>query len=202
MKLLAVERFAGKWPAEAATALTSAEVALPMCLPVTLMTDSAMVRRGMPMFVPDFAQGWDLEVVPFFSLGRLGKSISPRFAPRYINGWGVAVRAVPPGMFDCREGYVPGALAVNFDGAVAPGEVFPFENAVDAGIEVDGCGVLHLPWADMHVEDTVALASRYMMLKTGDIVMPCRTGLKLPVKLDTKLEGRLNGKPALSLKIK
>ena len=30
MKLLAVERFAGKWPAEAATALTSAEVASPI----------------------------------------------------------------------------------------------------------------------------------------------------------------------------
>lgn len=202
MKILAVERMAGEWPSEAASALFSAEVANPGCLAVTLMTDSAAVRRGMPMFIADFATEWELEVLPFLSIGRLGKSIPPRFAGRYIDGCGLAVRAVPP--LTSSSGCVPGALAVNFDGALAPGEKLPVEQLCQdvVEIEAEGFGSVRLCRDDMRVDETVSLISRYMMLKTGDIILPCRTGLRVPVGLDTRLDCRLNGLQAISLKIK
>lgn len=202
MKILAVERMAAEWPAAVSSALVSPEVAMPDCVGVTLMTDSAAVRRGMPMFIPDFAIGWELEVLPFFTVGRLGKSIPPRFAGRYLDGWGVAVRAVPEQPAPGAAGMVAGALAVNFDGALAAGDKFPVDLMCAADIEAEGVGSIRLTPEDMHVADTVSLISRYMMLKTGDMILPCRTGLRVPVKLDTRLVCRLNGVPALSLKIK
>lgn len=207
MKILAVERMRGNWPSVAESALVSADVASPFCLPVTMMTDSAAVRRGMPMFVPDFASaGWELEAVPFFSVGRLGKSIAPRFAGRYLDGCGVALRAVPEGdMPAVPAGYVAGALSVNFDGAVAMGEKFAMDSpwlGVDFEIEAEGYGRELVTRDEMHIEETIALISRYMMFKTGDIVLPCRTGLRLPLTPDTRVECRVNGHQAISLKLK
>ena len=66
MKVLAVERVAGCWPEEAASAIAAREVVSPACLPVTLLTDSAIVREGNPVFLPDFADGWMLCVAPYF----------------------------------------------------------------------------------------------------------------------------------------
>lgn len=201
MKVLAVERLTGCWPQVAAVALECGEVAPPSCLPVTLMTDNAIVRRGMPMFVPDFALGWELEIVPCFTVGRLGKSIPARFASRYIEGMGIAVRLVPFGNDD-ENVLAAGALAVNFDGAVAPGNLFPFEEGCAFEIEATGVGNLTIRWDEMHVEEALALISRYMMVKTGDILLPCRTRLRMPVSLDSRVECRLNGLAAVSLKIK
>lgn len=201
MKILAVERMAGCWPSEATAALESEQLVEPACIPLTLMADSAMVRRGMPMFIPDFALEWELEAMPYFTVGRLGKSIPPRFAHRYIDGWGVALRAVPQGKAYSAEA-LPGALAVGFDGAFAPGVKLPYAGQADAVIDVAGVGNVCLSTSDMRIEDTLALISRYMMLKTGDMILPCHTGLRVPVKLDTCVECTLNGVPAITLKIK
>lgn len=201
MKALAVERMAGVWPAEAEQAISASEVVQPWCLPVTLMTDSAVVRRGQPLFVPDFAEGWDVEILPCFTVCRLGKSIPARFASRYVNRMGLVARLVPhdeSGVLGA-----PSALATNFDGALCLGDVIDFDAAPDEiGIDVEGCGCVSMEWQSLHLEDAIALVSRYMMLKTGDLIMPCRTGLRISAHVGMVIDASLNGEHLMHLKLK
>ena len=159
------------------------------------------------MFLPDFAAGWILCVAPYFSIGRLGKGISPKFASRYVDGFGMAARLVPP---DSRVagGSVAGAgaLGSNFDGALLVGRRFPArEWCPDDRLVLstgDGGKDAVLTYADLHLEDTVALVSRYMMLKTGDMIIPCGTSMLLQAEIGLRASVSLNGLPALNIKVK
>ena len=115
MKIIAVERVCNEWPEAARQALASDAFPTPACLKATLMTDSAVVRPGTPLFLPDFAVDWRLEIVPVAVISRLGKWIEPRFAHRYYTEVSLAARLVPP------QGAPCGAFEANFDGAIAPG---------------------------------------------------------------------------------
>ena len=55
MKVIAVERMWNGDRRIESEALGSERVSDPRKVPMTLIADSAVVRRGMPLFVPDFA---------------------------------------------------------------------------------------------------------------------------------------------------
>lgn len=197
MKVISVERMWSDRPEEALAALASDRVADPGCLRTTVIADSAIVRRGMPLFVPDFAEGWEVEFVPAVVISRLGKSIPPRFASRYYREVGVMGRLVPP------EGAVAaGGLGTSFDGALCAGVTLPAERVGEWTVSVDGSMELTLGRDEMLTDETIALVSRYMMLKTGDVVIPCATGLRVRAEIGSRVRVTLNGEEAMMLKIK
>lgn len=205
MKTISIERYPDSDWTALAEMLASDEVASPAGIPVALIADSALVRVSTPLFVPDFARDWFLQVVPFVTIGRLGKSIPECFAHRYTEGFGLGVRLVPPtpGMS------VNAALMVTFDGAFAPSEPVdvPSDNDV-LRIECRQCGAagnevsVDVPVADMHIDGAVSLVSRYVTLKTGDIISPCMLPVTFPAVIDSRIEIDLDGKRILTLKIK
>lgn len=200
MKIIAVERLYSHADHKAQRALESNEMPSPDCLRATLLTDSAVVRAGTPLFLPDFAaEGWVVEVVPVAVISRLGKWIEPRFAPRYYSRVGLAGRLVPA------SGVAEGAFAANFDGAFAPCGLMPEMSEVSADealtLEVDGESVTIEPGM-LWLPETVALCSRFMMLKTGDMIAPCRTGLRVTPRVGECITASLNGQELLRLKIR
>lgn len=205
MKTISIERYLDSDWTALADMLASDEVVSPAGIPVALIADSALVRVSTPLFVPDFARDWLLQIVPFVTIGRLGKSIPERFAHRYTEGFGFGVRLVPP----ASDTTVNAALAATFDGAFAPCEPVdvPSENDV-LRIECRQSGAacnevsVELLVADMHIDGAVALVSRYVTLKTGDIISPCLLPVTFPAVLDSRIEIDLNGKHILTLKIK
>lgn len=197
MKIIAVDRLPGSWPAGLDEALRTHEAPHPSVLHADLLTDSAVVRRGTPMFVPDFARQWRLEVVPAVIIDRLGKWIEPRFASRYYHTVTACVRLMPPA-----NAPLHGAFAVNFDGAIAPGLPLEFASEAPLVIRAGSSAELTFSPEELHVNDLVALVSRFMTLKTGDIILPCSAGITLPVELDTKVRVTLDDTEVLNLKIK
>lgn len=196
MKIIAVERMWNGDRRLESEALAAERVADPRALPMTLIADSSVVRRGMPLFVPDFAMDWELELVPAIVVGRLGKSIPERFAHRYYKDAGVVGRLVPG------DGVGGGALATGFDGALCMGGFFAVPDDGCWSLSVDGQKALTLGRDDLGIDRCVALVSRYMMLKTGDLILPCRTGLRVGVSPGCRIEAMLNGEKAMDLKIK
>lgn len=194
-----------------AAALSSPEATPEMVIGARLIADSGVVRNNRPVFVPDFAlnQQWRLEVSPIVTIGRLGKYISPKFASRHIAGIGLAG-------YLRRDGEnLPNALTDSFDGVIVIGEVFPYEEgrkslAVTATMKTgvpDGEETLEtnmlVELSKLHVEETVALVSRYATLKSGDVIMPIRNqALTFPVLLGSSLTATLDGEEALSLRLK
>lgn len=205
MKTISIERYPDSDWTALAEMLASDEVASPAGIPVALIADSALVRVSTPLFVPDFARDWLLQIVPFVTIGRLGKSIPERFAHRYTEGFGLGVRLVPP----FPDTYVNAALVTSFDGAFAPSEPVEIPSGNDMlRIECRQCGAagnevsVELPVADMHIDGAVSLVSRYVTLKTGDIISPCMLPVTFPAVIDSRIEIDLDGKRILTLKIK
>ena len=211
MKIIAIERNAGAGPGMFASLLASESVPAPQSVRSSAIADSAVVRQGMPMFVPDFAMDWKLRVVPCITIGRLGKSILPRFASRYIDSVGLGIRLMPP----VCDGSGPmsatmhAGLAATFDGAFAPGTPFQASVATEPML-VDVCqhGAaqsnlrLDIRPDQLMAEETVSFVSRYVTLRTGDIIIPCTFPTELPATVNSVVELTLNGEPALRLKIK
>lgn len=196
MKIIAVERRFNELADTLRSLVATDAQPAPDCLPVSLLADSSVVRIGTPLFLPDFAENWYLDIVPAVVIDRLGKWIEPRFARRYYNEMALAARLLPP------SGVPVGGFAMSFDGAIAPGPHLPVPADGEFTICADGRDEITLS-ADMAcVDETVALASRFMMLRTGDLILPCRTPLRIPVAPGMRIHATLNGVPALDLKIK
>lgn len=199
MKIIAIDRELGAWPETMRRALASAEAVAPDAIPASVIADTAVARPGFPVFVPDFARSWRIGFMPTVTVRRLGKWIEPRFAHRYYSTLSVVARLLPPQ--GC-EG--TSALMCNADGTLAtaaPVELSSLGAELTIALENTG-EALTLPLDELQLPETVALISRYMTLRTGDLVMPGFLPFTLPVQLDTKVELTLNGAPHLSFKVK
>lgn len=62
-----------------------------------VIADSALTLPGRPWFIPECeeAASWQLQPMLAVRISRLGKSISPKFAPRYFDAITVAFRLMP-----------------------------------------------------------------------------------------------------------
>ena len=207
MKIFRIDRDASRWPQAAASALDSPEAVPAGVLPARLVADSAVVRNNRPVFIPDFArEGWVVEVRPAVHIGRLGKFISPRFASRYVEGFSLVACVRPCG----------DSLTDSFDGALTAGEMMPLPQggkiavgavmsplpgrAVSVASAVEKECLIDL--TALHIDDTIALLSRYATLKSGDMVLPASVGLEFPLQLDCSLVASVDGREALSLRLK
>jgi hypothetical protein len=228
MKIFRIDRPLQQWPDAATKALLSSDEATLNCLPARLIADSAVNRNDRPAFVPDFArEGWQVEVRPAIHIGRLGKYIAPRFVYRYVDQISL-VAILTPTEQTRRQNQLAdvnplSALYDSFDGALTAGLPFPLRLAAPASnevakvapdfstLQIDAEFVsggetttqqMAVSLADLHVEETVALISRFTMLKSGDLILPAAISLAFPISLNASLTARLNARPALSLRLK
>lgn len=196
MKVIAIERDWSEWTGELTQALETERVANPQRFDSTVIADSAIVRPGMPLFVPDFAGDWEVEIVPAVVISRLGKSIPARFAGRYYKEIGVMGRLLPTDGSFCH------GVAASFDGALCAGLNQPMGEGGLWSVSVDGNDELTLGREELLIDETIALVSRYMMLKTGDVILPCHTGVRVKAEIGSQVRVTLNGVEAMKLKIK
>lgn len=206
MKIIAFNRPAARWQQSLTDALAASEVPDPSAIPATLIADSAMVRPATPLFVPDFAtDGWTLRLFPAIVIERLGKSVEPRFAARYTASWRMAARLMPASKSP--DGPLQGISAA-FDGAIALGPEMNGHPVGTTDIRLthpsleNGSIALRVNTADFHIDETIALASRFMTLKTGDLILPCYLPPEVAPTVGTRLTAESAANTLLSLKIR
>lgn len=166
---------------------------------IDVIPDSAMILPGKPLFIPDFGEGdWMGTVSMAFHINRLGKNISPRFASRYYDRFTLALRAFPTGMGNdmTRRGFLSAC-----DGTFYHGEWCDIP-IVDS-VSVSGQGYnLRIPMADVAIDNVIANVSRYMTVKTGDIILASLLPLTLNLYIDSQLSLLLDNIPCFNLRIK
>lgn len=159
--------------------------------PAYVIADSGLVTRGKPLFLPEWDS--DFRALPAVALrvGKLGKTIAPRFAARYIDGVSPAVilrgqdtltRLLKRGM--------PLTPALSFDGAAAVGSFavnsLP-DTPQDFTFRFSGHDILSFR------QDIAPSAAKYLSrvsernrLQTGDILLMPLTGetVSLSVGMD------------------
>lgn len=168
----------------------------------SLIPDSALTPSGMPVFLPPLDSSWELAVGVAYRIGRLGKNIAPRFADRYIDGMTLGAWTVPVDLLrSLQAAGRPLGLLSTFDGALTLGSwATP---ALDSPVHT-AIGGLQGHWSvrDIDIAGVLSVVSRYVTLKTGDVIIPMLSPVRIPVRPGDVIEGSLDGQDVIRVKIK
>lgn len=179
--------------------------------PLFFHKGDALLKQGMPFFLPDMGSRIDYEAELVVQICRVGKCIAERFAHRYYQHitLGIDFTARDLQRAAIAEGK-PWLSAKVFDGSAVvgrwidkealgyPERPIPFTLRHN-GLEVqrsDSSYMIH------SIDQLIAYISRYQTLRMGDLIFtgtPAGTG---PVAIGDRLEGYLGKERVLELAIK
>ena len=176
-----------------------------------LKPDSAILKPGMPFFMPDFSQSIHYETEVVVRISRLGKRIAPKFAHRYYDAVTVGIDFTARDLQNrLKEKGLPWLLSKGFDNSAAIGSFVPLDELggnvqnLHFHLNIDGQTIQRGFTGDMlfSVDEIIAYVSKFMTLKIGDLLFtgtPVGVG---PVDLEQHLEGFLEDRKLLDVRIK
>lgn len=176
-----------------------------------LKPDSALLQKRQPFFYPDFSNDVQYELELVVRIDKVGKCIEERFAPRYYSSVALGIDFTARDLQrKFKEGQLPWALSKGFDDSAVVSQFVSLEelgkpiNDLNFWMTLNGKEVQRGNSGDMifSVDKLIAYVSRYMTLKTGDMIYtgtPVGVG---PVQIGDRLEGFLEGNPLLTCRIK
>jgi len=172
--------------------------------------ESALLREGKPFFIPDFAERFDHEIEIVVRINRLGKNIAERFAHRYYNEVTVGIDFTARDLQQkLTEKGLPWELCKAFDNSAAVGQfvdinTLPSIQDLHFRLDIDGKMVQNGYTGNMihSVEKIIAYVSRFFTLKTGDLIFTGTPSGIGPLHEGQRLEGFIEDKKLLDIKIR
>ena len=187
---------------------TAADTAEPIFF---LKPDTALLRNNDPFYIPDFSQRVDYECELVVRIDRLGKCIDRKFAHRYYNEVGLGIdftardlqqRAIAEGL--------PWTAAKGFDRSAAISPQFVplaelgsvgnlhFELSINGEVRQRGETAQML----FGVDEIIECVSKYMTLRTGDLIFTGTPAGVGPVHKGDNLRATLEGRLLLDFDIR
>jgi acylpyruvate hydrolase len=170
--------------------------------------DSALTRNNKPFFIPDFSQEVHHEIELVLKIDRLGKSIDKRFAHRYYHEIGIGVDFTARDLQRmAKEKGLPWEKAKAFDGSAPLGEFLPKASLPDLitfRLDIDGKTVQQGSTADLifSFDEIIAYVSRFITLRTGDLIFTGTPAGVGPVKRNDRLQGYIGEHLLLDFNVK
>lgn len=173
--------------------------------------DSALNPKQLPFFYPDFSEDVQHELELVVRIDRLGKCIKPEFAHKYYDSVALGIdftaRDIQRGF---KERSMPWLISKGFDGSAVVG---PFVKIADLGkpindlnfdLKINGETRQSGNSGDMifDVDHLISYVSRFITLRTGDLIYTGTPAGVGPVKIGDHLTGTIEGRELLSLDIK
>ena len=172
--------------------------------------DSALVTGNRPFFYPDFSSmvHYELEVV--LRIDRLGRSIEEKYASRYYNEIALGVDFTARDLQNrMKEKGLPWEIAKGFDYSAPVSEFFPVPELGDVHklsfrLDLNGKTVQEGNTSLMifSFEKIISYVSRFMTLKTGDLIFTGTPAGVGPVAVNDRLEAYLQGKKVMDFPVK
>ena len=161
-----------------------------------LRPDTALLRNNQPFYYPDFTNELCGELALVFHVCRLGRSISSRFANRYLDAVGLALLLTAADIRRrCIEQALPRDAAVCFDYSAALSPEFISLNNLPAWnyeLKVDNA---EIPLLSFDFTSTTSIVipkiSQFLTLKIGDYIF-------IPVSSEFLLQRRQTVAASLS----
>jgi 2-keto-4-pentenoate hydratase/2-oxohepta-3-ene-1,7-dioic acid hydratase in catechol pathway len=172
--------------------------------------DSALVISNRPFFYPGFSSDVHHELEVVIRISRLGRSIEERYAGRYFNEVGLGVDFTARDLqAEQKKKGLPWEIAKGFDYSAPVSEFFPVENYKDLRnlsfrLDLNGKTVQDGNTSLMifSFEKIIAYVSRFMTLKTGDLIFTGTPAGVGPVAIDDRLEAYLEGEKVMDFPVK
>lgn len=179
--------------------------------PVIFMKpDTAILRHNEPFYYPDYTQDIHHEVELILRISREGKDIDKKFAHKYYDAIGLGIDFTARDLqAKAKAKGLPWALAKGFNGSAPISEFLPiglfpdlhninFRLDINSETRQKGNSGMMLNTFD----DIIAYISRFITLKTGDIIFTGTPEGVGPVQKGDTLEGYVEDKKLLDFEIK
>ncbi len=174
-----------------------------------LKPDTAVLKNGSTFYLPDFSNDIHHELEIVVKISKAGKFIEPDFAHKYFDEIGLGIDFTARDIQQkCKEKGLPWEKAKAFDGSAPLGEFISKSELNDLGnidfeLLVNGTSRQRGNSRDMifNISQIIAYVSRFVTLKTGDLIYTgTPSGVAAVIEGDV-LEGFLNGKKLLEIKV-
>jgi len=177
---------------------------------VFLKPDTAILLKGQPFFIPDFAQDVHHEVEVLVRINRIGKHIQPKFAHKYYDEIGLGIDFTARDLqAQLKAKGLPWEKAKGFDGAAVVGKwvakaELPQVDELQFSLRKNGDTVQAgntdlMLWK---IDELIAYVSQFFTLKIGDIIFTGTPAGVGPVAINDVLVGELEGQELFNIKVK
>jgi 2-keto-4-pentenoate hydratase/2-oxohepta-3-ene-1,7-dioic acid hydratase in catechol pathway len=175
-----------------------------------LKPDTALLPKRNPFFYPDFTNDLHYECEIVVKINKLGKNIQTKFAHSYYDEIGLGIDFTARDLQQkCKEKSLPWEMAKAFDHSAPVSEIFISKNELDLvnlhfHLLKNGEKVQVGNSKDMlfNIDDIIAYVSQFITLKIGDLIFTGTPAGVGPVQIGDVLEGFIEDRKLLDLKIK
>lgn len=179
--------------------------------PVVFMKpDTAVLQKSYPFIIPDFSNDVHYEIELIVKINKVGKYIDAKFAHKYYDEISVGIDFTARDVQDALKAKgLPWEKAKAFDGSAVIGEFVPktdYDSVDDVRIElrkngetVQNSSTSYMIWK---VNELIAEVSKYVTLRTGDVLYTGTPEGVGPVAEGDVLEGYLEGKQLFKVNVK
>jgi fumarylpyruvate hydrolase len=172
--------------------------------------DSALVLKNRPFFYPEFSSDVQYELELVIRIQRLGRSIPEKFASRYYSEVALGVDFTARDLqAEMKKNGLPWEIAKGFDYSAPVSDFVPLPDLTDNGVldfylDLNGKTVQKGSSTDMifSFDRIIAYVSRFMILKTGDLIFTGTPAGVGPVQIDDHLECYLHGRKMMDFFVK
>lgn len=156
------------------------------------LSDSSILRTGNPFFIPDFASRFEAFPSVVFRIGRLGKSIAPRFASRYIDSATIGIPIIATDLLESLQAEgKPWSRAVSFDRSLILGNFQPIDTFLNCSSFHIRCGendmTYRLDNLRIPIEEIIAIISADNTMKNGDLILAALPPTGILLQQDSSL---------------
>lgn len=176
---------------------------------IFMKPDTALLKNNDPFYFPDFSKDVHHEVELLVKIKKEGKSIDEAFAHAYYDEIGLGIDfTARDWQMKLKEKGHPWEIAKGFNGSAPISNFIPKEGhdissvnfrLVKNGEPVQKGNTSHMLWG---VNEIIAYVSKFILLKTGDIVFTGTPKGVGPVKIGDRLEGFLEEKKMFDFEVK
>jgi 2-keto-4-pentenoate hydratase/2-oxohepta-3-ene-1,7-dioic acid hydratase in catechol pathway len=173
--------------------------------------DTAILPKKQPFYIPDFTNDLHYEVELVVRINKLGKNIKEKFAHTYYAEIGLGIDFTARDLQkQCKEKGLPWEKAKGFDYSAPMGQEFikvaDIENLNDLNFSLYKNGELVQKGnsKDMifNIDQIISYLSQFVTLKIGDLIFTGTPAGVGKVEIGDVLEGFIEDKKLLTLKVK
>ena len=183
----------------------------PPASPVFFMKhENCIVRNNKPFFYPDFSEDIHHEVEVVLRISKVGKNIVREYALGYVDQVGLGIDFTARDLQEsARKKGLPWEISKAFDFSTPVSRFMPagqFEdiNDIEFHLDINGQTVQKASTSLIifPVEDQIAHISKFITLKTGDLLFTGTPAGVGPVRKGDRLEAFLEGRKMLDFYVR
>ena len=175
-----------------------------------LKPDTALIKDNQPFYYPDFSKEIHHEVELVLKISKPGKNIDSKYAHKYYDEIGIGIDFTARDIQSkCKEKGLPWEKAKAFDGSAPIGKFIDKKKLIDLDninfhLTINGIVIQKGNTKDLlfTFDAVIAYVSKFITLKTGDLIFTGTPEGVGPVRIGDKLEAFIENEKLLNFEIK